>query len=223
MRKAISLLTIFTLYLLTIGSVFMTQAQTIAVFETSTGTIKIKLYDETPLHKENFVKLVQSGYYDSIIFHRVILGFMIQAGDPNSRNAQQDQPLGDGGPGYTIPAEFNQNLFHKKGAVAAARLGDQVNPSRSSSGSQFYIVQGQVLTPPQLDALVRSGRHQPFTDAEINAYTTIGGTPHLDNNYTVFGEVIEGLGVIDSIASAETDQRNRPLKDLRIIKAFIQE
>lgn len=223
MRKAISLLTIFTLYLLTIGSGFMTQAQTIVVFETSNGIIKIKLYDETPLHKENFVKLVQSGYYDSIMFHRVIQGFMIQAGDPNSRNANQDQPLGDGGPGYTIPAEFNQSLFHKKGAVAAARLGDQVNPSKSSSGSQFYIVQGQVLTLSQLDALSRSGRHQPFSDDEIKVYTTIGGTPHLDNNYTVFGEVIEGIGVVDLIAGAETDPRNRPLKDLRIIKAYLQD
>ncbi|HEX2393756.1 MAG TPA: peptidylprolyl isomerase [Bacteroidales bacterium] len=223
MKKAFSLLTIFTFYLLTIGSVFMTQAQTIAVFETTIGTFKIKLYDETPLHKENFVKLVQSGYYDSIIFHRVIQGFMIQTGDPNSRKAQPGQPLGDGGPGYTIPAEFNQNLFHKKGAVAAARLGDQVNPSKSSSGSQFYIVQGQVLTSSQLNSLSQSGRHQPFTDGEIKAYTTTGGTPHLDNSYTVFGEVIEGINVIDKIASAETDQRNRPLIDMRIIKAFLQE
>jgi len=221
MKKAISLLTIFAFNLLTIASIM--QAQTIAVFQTTAGDFKIKLYDETPLHSQNFTKLVNGGYYDSILFHRVIAGFMIQAGDPNSRTATSEKPLGDGGPGYTIPAEFLPQLFHKKGAVAAARLGDQMNPTKSSSGSQFYIVQGQVLTADQLDMLVKSGRHMPFSDAEKTIYTTIGGTPHLDANYTVFGEIIEGLDVIDKIAAAATDQRNRPLSDIRIVKAFIEE
>lgn len=198
------------------------QAQTIA-FKTTEGDFKIKLYDETPLHTENFVKLVKSGYYNNVLFHRVIEGFMIQTGDPNSREAVSGQSLGEGGPGYTIPAEFKQNLFHKKGAVAAARLGDQVNPSKSSSGSQFYIVQGQVLSPDQLDMLVNSGRHESFTPEQKKAYTTVGGTPHLDNNYTVFGEVTEGLEVIDQIAAAKTDQRNRPLSDIKILNAYIEE
>jgi len=201
----------------------MIQAQTVAVFKTTAGDIKILLYEEAPLHAENFAKLVRSGYYDSILFHRVIEGFMIQAGDPNSRKALEGQQLGDGGPGYTIPAEFKPQYFHKKGAVAAARLGDQVNPSKSSSGSQFYIVQGQVLNAGQLDMMVQSGRHIAFTDEQKEAYTSAGGTPHLDNNYTVFGEVIQGLDVIDKIASSSADQRNRPLTDVRIIKAFIEE
>lgn len=199
------------------------QAQTVTVFETTEGIIRIKLYDETPLHKENFIKLVKSGFYDSLLFHRVIQGFMIQGGDPNSRVSQAGQPLGDGGPDYTIPAEFRDNIFHKKGALAAARLGDQVNPAKNSSGSQFYIVQGQSLNTDQLNMLVQSGRHKPFTDKEIKAYSTVGGTPHLDQNYTVFGEVIDGIDVIDKIASVDTDERNRPLNDIRIIKAYIQE
>jgi cyclophilin family peptidyl-prolyl cis-trans isomerase len=223
MKKAISLLTIFAFNFLTIGTCIMIQAQTVAVFKTTAGDIKIMLYEEAPLHAENFAKLVRSGYYDSILFHRVIEGFMIQAGDPNSRKALEGQQLGDGGPGYTIPAEFRPQYFHKKGAVAAARLGDQVNPSKSSSGSQFYIVQGQVLNAGQLDMLVQSGRHIAFTDEQKEAYTSAGGTPHLDNNYTVFGEVIQGLDVIDKIASSSADQRNRPLTDVRIIKAFIEE
>jgi len=221
MKKAISLLTIFAFNFLTIGTCIMIQAQTVAVFKTTAGDIKIMLYEETPLHAENFAKLVRSGYYDSILFHRVIEGFMIQAGDPNSRKALEGQQLGDGGPGYTIPAEFKPQYFHKKGAVAAARLGDQVNPSKSSSGSQFYIVQGQVLNAGQLDMMVQSGRHIAFTDEQKDAYTSAGGTPDLDNNYTVFGEVIQGLDVIDKIASSSAYQRNNPLTDVRIIKAFI--
>jgi cyclophilin family peptidyl-prolyl cis-trans isomerase len=223
MKKGFSHLTIFTFYLLTIGLSSNMKAQSLAVFETTSGTIKIKLYDETPLHRDNFIKLIRDSYYDSILFHRVIQGFMIQTGDPNSRKAESGQPLGDGGPEYTIPSEFRDDIFHKKGALAAARLGDAVNPAKNSSGSQFYIVQGQVLTNDQLNMLVQSGRHKPFTPNEIKSYTTVGGTPHLDQNYTVFGEVVEGLEVIDKIASVETDQRNRPLNDIRIVKAYIQE
>jgi cyclophilin family peptidyl-prolyl cis-trans isomerase len=219
MNTTKSVLLVFIFILLTYSKV-MGQTQTIVVLNTTEGDIRIKLYNETPLHRDNFIKLVKDGYYDGVLFHRVIQNFMIQTGDPNSKNAKAGQSLGDGGPGYTIPAEFVPTLFHKKGALAAARQGDQVNPRKESSGSQFYIVQGQVLTADQLDALVRANKHLPFTEEEKAAYTTIGGTPHLDQNYTVFGEVTEGLDILDKIASAETDQRNRPLSDIRIIKAY---
>jgi peptidyl-prolyl cis-trans isomerase B (cyclophilin B) len=209
--------------LLTILFYSMIQAQSIVVFNTTEGDFKVKLYDETPQHKENFIKLVKQGYYDGILFHRVIADFMIQTGDPNSRTAKEGQMLGDGGPGYTIPAEFIPQYFHKKGALAAARQGDQVNPLKNSSGSQFYIVQGQPLSDAQLQSLTSSNRHLPFTEEQRQAYITLGGTPHLDNNYTVFGEVIEGIEVIDAIASVETDQRNRPVTDIKIIKASLLE
>jgi len=223
MKKANSVLAPFAFILLTICFSSMSNAQTIVVFNTSAGDFKIKLYDETPLHKENFVKLVHQGYYNGILFHRVIQGFMIQTGDPNSLTAAPGQALGDGGPGYTIPAEFIPSYFHKKGAVAAARQGDQVNPKKNSSGSQFYIVHGQPLNNAQLESLVTSNRHLPFTEEQRTSYTTAGGTPHLDANYTVFGEVTEGLDIIDKIAAASTDQRNRPVTDIKIIKAYLQE
>jgi cyclophilin family peptidyl-prolyl cis-trans isomerase len=200
-----------------------TNAQAIFVLQTTAGDIKIKLYDETIKHKENFMKLVKQGYYDGVLFHRVIPQFMIQTGDPNSKSAQPGQSLGNGGPGYTIPAEFYPQYFHKKGALAAARLGDQVNPQKESSGSQFYIVKGQLYNDSQLDALVSAGKHLPFTAAQRLAYTTIGGTPHLDNAYTVFGEVVEGLDIVDNISAVPTDQRNRPISDIKIIKAYLSE
>jgi peptidyl-prolyl cis-trans isomerase B (cyclophilin B) len=223
MKKRNSHLTIFVLILLTLSSLTMIQAQTIVIFHTTAGDFKIKLYDETVLHKENFVKLVKQGYYNDVLFHRVIANFMIQAGDPNSRTARPGQTLGDGGPGYTIPAEFFSKYYHKKGALAAARLGDQFNPEKNSSGSQFYIVQGQPLSEGQLTSLVNTNRHVPFTEEQIRVYTTLGGTPQLDNNYTVFGEVTEGLDIIDKIAAVSTDQRNRPIADIKIIKATIAE
>jgi cyclophilin family peptidyl-prolyl cis-trans isomerase len=222
MRKANAVLTIFVFILLTAFNT-MTNAQTIVVFQTTSGDIKISLYPETVAHSENMIKLVKEKYYDGILFHRVIQGFMIQTGDPNSRIASTGQTLGDGGPDYTIQAEFFPQYYHKKGAVAAARLGDQINPEKQSSGSQFYIVQGQVLTNGQLDALEKSTRRLPFTVEQRQAYTTMGGTPHLDNNYTVFGEVIEGLEVVDAIAAVNTDQRNRPVNNIIIITAYIQE
>ncbi len=222
MKKAKAVLTIFVFILLTLSEFTMT-AQTIIVFQTTAGNLKIQLYPETPAHTANIIKLVQQKYYDGILFHRVIKGFMIQTGDPNSINAPMGQALGNGGPDYTIPAEFNPKYYHKKGALAAARLGDQINPKKESSGSQFYIVQGQPLSNAQLESLEKTYRHDPFTESQRKDYTTIGGTPHLDNNYTVFGEVIEGMEVIDSIASAPTDQRDRPLSDIKIITAYIQE
>jgi len=190
---------------------------------TTKGTMVIRLSDSTPLHRDNFLKLVKQHYYDSVLFHRVIQNFMVQAGDPVSRKAQAGQPLGNGGPGYTIPAEFRQSLFHKKGGIAAARMGDDVNPKKASSGSQFYIVQGKIFTDAGLDSveLFRlKGRRIPPEHRAV--YKTLGGAPHLDQNYTVFGEVISGLNVIDSIAVTPTSGRqggDRPLQDVRIISA----
>jgi cyclophilin family peptidyl-prolyl cis-trans isomerase len=188
---------------------------------TDKGTIVIRLSDLTPLHRNNFIKLVKEHYYDSILFHRVINHFMIQAGDPNSKNAKPAAPLGDGGPSYTIPAEFNAVLFHKKGVIAAARDGDETNPKKASSASQFYIVQGKIFTDAGLDSVETfrlKGRKLP--EAHRAIYKTIGGTPHLDSNYTVFGGVIQGLKAVDSIAVVATSGRNggdRPIQDVRII------
>jgi peptidyl-prolyl cis-trans isomerase B (cyclophilin B) len=181
---------------------------------TTYGNIVIRLYNDTPLHRDNFIKLVKDGFYDNLIFHRVINSFMIQGGDPNSKNAAKGEMLGLGGPSYTIPAELNKGHYHKKGALAAARKGDAVNPKKESSGSQFYIVQGQVFSIEQLNAMVSMGKHKQFTQQQINDYTTIGGTPHLDDEYSVFGEVVEGLDVIDKIAALPVDSYNRPQEDI---------
>lgn len=193
------------------------------LLQTNNGDILIRLSDSTPLHRDNFLKLVKQGFYDSVLFHRVINNFMIQAGDPDSKNTPAGKPLGEGGPGYTVPAEFSPALFHKKGVIAAAREGDNVNPSKASNGSQFYITQGKKFTDGGLDTLETyrlNGRKIPADQREV--YKTIGGTPHLDQGYTVFGEVIKGLDVIDSIAAVATSKaadRDRPLKDVMIVKA----
>ena len=190
---------------------------------TTEGIILLRLYDSTPLHRDNFLKLVKSGFYDSLLFHRVIPNFMIQAGDPNSKKAASGLPLGNGGPPYTVPAELRSSLFHKRGALAAARLGDNVNPERKSSSTQFYIVQGRVFTDKELDSveIVRlGGRNLPPDHREY--YKTVGGTPQLDGNYTVFGEVVGGMDVIDRIAATATSRaadRDRPLQDIRILEA----
>jgi len=160
------------------------------------------------------IKLIKSGFYDDQLFHRVINNFMIQGGDPHSKNAEKGQRLGTGGPGYTIPAEFRPEYYHKKGALAAARQGDRINPKKESSGSQFYIVQGQVFTKDQLMTLQSTNKHSPFTPEQIETYTTVGGTPHLDGSYTVFGEVIAGIEIIDTIASLPTDNYDRPVHDV---------
>lgn len=188
---------------------------------TDSGTMVIRLSDSTPLHRDNFLKLVKSGYYDGVLFHRVISQFMIQTGDPNSKGAPAGQPLGNGGPGYTIPAEFRPALFHRKGVVAAAREGDQVNPARASSGSQFYIVQGKKFTDGAMDTLERR-RNIVIPADQREVYKTIGGSPHLDQQYTVFGQLIRGEEVLDRIASTPTSKaadRDRPLQDIRIVKA----
>lgn len=193
------------------------------LLETNYGDIIIRLSDSTPLHRDNFIKLVKVGFYDSVLFHRVIQNFMIQSGDPNSKHAPAGVPLGNGGPGYTIPAEFRQTLFHKKGVIAAARMSDNVNPQKASSGSQFYIVQGKTFTDAGLDSTEKfrlNGRKIPPEQREV--YKTIGGTPHLDQGYTVFGEVVKGLDVVDKIAAVQTSRsidRDRPLQDVKIIHA----
>jgi peptidyl-prolyl cis-trans isomerase B (cyclophilin B) len=190
---------------------------------TTEGRIVLRLEDSTPLHRDNFLRLVKSHYFDSVLFHRVIRGFMIQSGDPDSRRAIAGQPLGNGGPGYTVPAEFRATLFHRKGVLAAAREGDNVNPEKRSSASQFYIVQGRTFTDAGLDSVEQrrlEGRKIPSDQREI--YRTIGGTPQLDGNYTVFGRVMSGLDVVDRIAATATSRgndRDRPLQDVRIIKA----
>jgi peptidyl-prolyl cis-trans isomerase B (cyclophilin B) len=193
------------------------------LLQTSMGDMLIRLSDSTPLHRDNLLKLVKQKYYDSVLFHRVINSFMIQAGDPNSKNAAAGKPLGEGGPGYTVPAEFKTSLFHKKGVVAAARQGDNVNPQKASSGSQFYITQGKKFTDGGLDSLETfrlQGRKIPAAHREF--YKTIGGTPFLDQGYTVFGDVISGLDVLDKIAAVPTSRgadRDRPLENVMIVKA----
>lgn len=244
----------------------------IVVIETSYGTMKVKLYEETPQHSKNFIQLVEDGFYNELLFHRVINNFMIQAGDPNSKNAAPGARLGSGGPGYTIPAEINSTLYHKKGALSAARQPDNVNPKKASSGSQFYIVQGTVFSESSLtidqnkmrkyiQQLLQLPEYAGFrqqvidlqnqrknnelmqlvnsyadtVEAKFNVsvkkdidpqrlkdYSTIGGTPHLDNEYTVFGEVIEGLEIIDKIATVATDAANRPTEDVIIKKIYTE-
>lgn len=206
--------------LIVISATAFSQSTKVLI-ETTKGNMTVVLYDDTPLHRDNFIKLAESGYYDSLLFHRVIKNFMIQGGDPQSKNASPTARLGNGGPDYTIPAEIvYPTHFHKKGALAAARTGDNVNPERRSSGSQFYIVQGQVYTDMKLDQFEKA-LGKTFTTKERDTYATIGGTPHLDNQYTVFGEVVEGLGVVDRIAEVETRPGDRPVDDVRILKMSV--
>lgn len=244
----------------------------VVLIKTEFGDMKVVLYNETPKHRDNFLKLAKEGYYNGLLFHRVIKEFMIQGGDPDTRNAAPDKKLGNGGPGYVIDKEINPKLLHKKGALAAARQGDQTNPEKKSSGSQFYIVQGVVFPADNLPALEEEGTQQlaqsimrqlardnndslkfyqqsnnqaafnhmiaqmqteamakakltPFklTEEQKQVYTTVGGTPHLDGNYTVFGEVIEGLSVLDAIAAQPTGANDRPLKDLKMEVVVIKE
>eukprot|EP01098_Paradermamoeba_levis_P017305 TRINITY_DN989_c0_g1_i1.p2 TRINITY_DN989_c0_g1~~TRINITY_DN989_c0_g1_i1.p2 ORF type:complete len:234 (+),score=0.53 TRINITY_DN989_c0_g1_i1:294-995(+) len=183
---------------------------------TTYGTMRLVLYDQTPQHKENFIKLVNQKFYDSLLFHRIIPLFMIQGGDPKSRKAQADQPLGNGDVGYKIPAEFVPAYFHKKGALAAARDG---NPEKASSGCQFYIVQGRVWDDAGLQKQlerIQTMKGRIPTDEQKQVYKTLGGAPHLDGNYTVFGEVIDGLAIVDSVAKQPRNEMDRPDKDVRM-------
>ncbi|MBR8705709.1 peptidylprolyl isomerase [Bacteroides pyogenes] len=246
--------------------------QTLVRIETSLGDIKVKLYNETPKHRDNFIKLAKQGAYERTLFHRVIKDFMIQAGDPDSKNAPKGKMLGSGDVGYTLPAEFvYPQLFHKKGVLSAARQGDNVNPKKESSGCQFYIVTGKVFNDSTLlsmenqknenrvniifntlaqkhmkeiykmrkandeDGLYelqeklfeeaqREAAKEPdfhFTAEQIKAYTTIGGTPHLDGEYTVFGEVVEGMKVVEKIQCVKTDRSDRPEEDVKILKVVV--
>ncbi len=249
------------------------EKRTQVKIETTEGNIVVELYNETPKHRDNFIKLAQEGMYDSTLFHRVIRSFMIQAGDPDSKNAADTAMLGSGDVGYTIPAEFVPKFFHKRGALAAARQGDNVNPERASSGCQFYIVTGRKFREAQLldlvaqknnnrveeifDTLVAKHRKEIFklrkagnddalyelqdslqsqayalakeegpiqlSPEQVTAYTTVGGTPHLDGAYTVFGQVIEGMDTVEKIETAKTGRADRPVKNIRILKTTVIE
>ena len=251
----------------------ITGNETLVRLETTMGNITVKLYDETPKHRDNFIKLVKEGVYDSTLFHRVIKNFMIQAGDPQSKTATDTTTLGTGDVGYTIPAEINPKFFHKRGVLAAARQGDDVNPNRESSGCQFYIVTGRKFSEAQMinmenqlnearldtvfqtlarkhmkeiykmrkandmeglmalqDSLEAQARAEvkkepalKFTREQIEAYTTVGGAPHLDGSYTIFGEVVDGMDVVARIEAVKTNRTDRPEKDVRILKASVIE
>lgn len=196
------------------------QKMTQVLLKTTFGDITIALYDDTPAHKANFEKLVRENFYDGVLFHRIIKGFMIQGGDPDSKTAKPGQRLGSGDVGYTVPAEFVPAHFHKRGAVCAARMGDNVNPRKASSGCQFYIVDGTVYDQNNLNMIAqRTGK--VFSPEQTQAYTTVGGAPFLDGDYTVFGEVVKGMDVVDKIASQQKDAADRPLEDIKIISATV--
>ncbi len=214
---------------------------TLVVMETTMGTVTLKLYNDTPLHKANFEKLVRDGVYEGMLFHRVIGDFMIQSGDPDSKDAAEGVELGEGSYGREFSSEIVPSHIHRKGALAAGRTADNVNPERLSSGSHFYIVEGRVFSREELlememryTALLRSALRDAgadstrldtvfnFTPAQVEAYTTVGGTPHLDGGYTVFGEVVEGISVVDSISCTPTDRNDRPLTDVRIEKITLK-
>lgn len=188
--------------------------------ETNYGAMTIRLYDDTPKHRDNFIKLAEQGYFDGLLFHRIIEGFMLQGGDPNSKNAKPGTRLGSGGPGYTVPAEFTEKYAHIKGALAAARTGGPSNPKKASSGSQFYIVHGQETTADVLENM-ETRKGVKYTDETKEAYINQGGTPFLDQDYTVFGIVEKGLEIVDKIAGIETDGSDRPKKDVIIIKVRV--
>jgi peptidyl-prolyl cis-trans isomerase B (cyclophilin B) len=187
---------------------------------TTQGEILLLLYDDTPLHRDNFIKLANEGVFDSTLFHRVIKNFMIQGGDPDSKHAKPGQMLGEGDLGYTVPAEFRRNHINKRGALCAARQGDDVNPKKESSASQFYIVQGQKWNDASMDKMEqRFGKKYSAEHRKI--YAEEGGAPHLDGDYTVFGEVLEGMDVVDRISAVSTDPMDRPLQDVRILSVKV--
>ncbi len=208
-----SLALFFSLLITTLFTHCNRDPYTYALIHTDYGDMKVKLYNTTPQHRDNFVKLIKEGYYDDLLFHRVINGFMIQGGDPQSKNAPAVAHLGSGGPGYTVPAEIGR--YHFKGALAAARTGGPSNPKKASSGSQFYIVQGRPVSEGQLK-MMEQKKGIKYTPEDIKRYKEQGGTPFLDNDYTVFGEVIEGIEVIDKIAQVQTGEADRPVKDVKM-------
>lgn len=201
------------------------EHRSVVRLETSAGVVRIALSDLTPLHRDNFLRLTEEGFYDGLLFHRVIKGFMVQAGDPASRGASHGSLLGEGGPGYTLPAEIVfPELYHVRGSVAAAREGDDVNPEFRSSGSQFYIVWGERMQPAPLRKAMSylAEKGIELDKFMLNDYQMYGGTPHLDGTYTVFGHVIEGMDVVEAIQAVETDANDRPLKDVVVIRATVE-
>lgn len=204
------------------GTLFsFAQKERKVIIKTNHGKIILKLYNETPQHRDNFVKLAKDGFYNGTIFHRVIPEFMIQGGDPDSKEAKKGAPLGKGGPGYKVPAEFVEGLIHKKGALAAARQGGAANPEKKSSGSQFYIVVGKQFSDNELNNFEKKSGIK-YTEEQREMYKTEGGTPHLDGSYTVFGELIKGMDVIDKIAEMAADKRNRPNEDVVMLKVKVK-
>ena len=202
------------------------ERRSVVRLETTMGTIRMALMDETPIHRDNFLKLVAQGFYDGTLFHRVIRDFMIQGGDPCSKTAPSGALLGEGDVGYTLPPEFClPDLYHRRGMVAAAREGDDVNPERRSSGCQFYIVWGRKMGPASLNKIRSSWEEKgyEYNHFMTDDYQMVGGTPHLDGEYTVFGEVIEGLDVVDRIQQVKTDSNDRPVSDIRIIRAWVEQ
>lgn len=214
--------------LLTITSVSAKTKRTTVEMVTSHGNITIQLYDETPIHRDNFIKLANEGYFDGVLFHRVIEDFMIQGGDPDSKDAPSGKLLGEGGPDYTLPAEFRfPAIFHKRGVIAAAREGDFGNPEKRSSGSQFYIVWGKTFEKEELEKITstieqRSGGEITFPENVKKHYMRYGGTPHLDGSYTVFGEVTKGIEIVNAIQKVDTDSNDRPLDDVRILSVRVK-
>ena len=206
-----------------VGKVTISDYKKDVLLQTNYGAMVLRLSELTPRHRDNFIRLVKSGYYNGVLFHRVIKNFMIQSGDPDSRHARGGQPLGEGGPAYTVPAEFNAQRYHQRGALGAAREGDDVNPEKASSGSQFYIVQGKVWTTGGLDTLeTRRLKGIKIPEAHREVYTARGGAPHLDGNYTVFGQLVKGEDVLDKIAAVPTSKgkdKDRPVYNVRILKA----
>lgn len=211
--KTIVRLTILSFIGMIMFSCNSAPKKTYVMIETDFGNMKVELYDSTPLHRDNFVKLVKENFYDDLLFHRVISGFMVQGGDPQSRGATPDARLGGGGPGYTIPAEIGAPHF--KGTLAAARTGGPSNPEKKSSGSQFYIVHGRKLNAAGLNATA-SRKGYAYNESQIKKYEELGGAPDLDMDYTVFGEVVEGIEVVDKIAAVQTAPGDRPLEDVKM-------
>lgn len=209
-KKRSVILAILCLFSLNISAQKKSNKDEVVTITTNQGTMRFILFDEAPKHKANFIKLAKDKFYDGLLFHRVIDDFMIQGGDPNSRNAKPDEMLGKGDNGYKIPAEFSPKLFHQKGALAAARDN---NPAKESSGCQFYIVQGRKWSKPNLEKQATRAARK-LTDDQKKVYETVGGTPHLDGSYSVFGQLIDGMDVIDKIGSVERDERDRPEKDV---------
>lgn len=214
--KQILTMMFVSVFMLSLYPIHAQETETLVLIDTDMGKIKVKLFNDTPLHRDNFIKNVKEKRYDGLLFHRIIKQFMVQGGDINSKDAPIEQHLGDGDAGYTIPAEIvYPKYFHKRGALCAARTGDDINPEKASSATQFYIVTGKFYTEMELDKMEKENG-VTFTPEQKEAYMLEGGAPHLDGNYTVFGEVVKGMKVVDKIQFVETNEDDRPLKNIKI-------